>query len=185
MDACRTTCFIPVRDYDLAATLSCGQAFRWTEHHGAWEGVVGTRWLRLRVRDGGMEAETATAVEDWSWLTHHLQSEVDLAAVLGTFPDDAAMRSSVIACRGLRLLRQEPWECLASFLLSSTKQIVQIRQIIGLLCARFGLPVAALYLSSSCRFATIARCFAPRSIASRTPLSTRMAVTVPARGAGI
>ena len=107
MDACRTTCFIPVRDYDLAATLSCGQAFRWTEHYAAWEGVVGTRWVRLRVRDGGMEAETATAVEDWSWLTHHLQSEVDLAAVLGTFPDDAAMRSSVIACRGLRLLRQE------------------------------------------------------------------------------
>jgi len=35
-------------------------------------------------------------------------------------------------------LRQEPWECLASFILSSTKQIVQIRQIVALLCERFG-----------------------------------------------
>jgi len=42
-------------------------------------------------------------------------------------------------------LRQEPWECLASFICSSTKQIVQIEQIVALLCRRFGqpLPVAA------------------------------------------
>ena len=51
------------------------------------------------------------------------------------------MHASVTACRGLRLLRQDPWECLASFILSSTKQIVQIRQIVGLLCERFGSPV--------------------------------------------
>jgi N-glycosylase/DNA lyase len=38
-------------------------------------------------------------------------------------------------------LRQDPWECLASFICSSTKQIVQIRQIVALLCERFGEPV--------------------------------------------
>ena len=48
---------------------------------------------------------------------------------------------TVKGCRGLRLLRQDPWECLASFILSSTKQIVQIRQIIALLCERHGEPV--------------------------------------------
>jgi N-glycosylase/DNA lyase len=48
----------------------------------------------------------------------------------------------VAACRGLRLLRQDPWECLASFILSSTKQIVQIRQIIAVLCERYGEPLA-------------------------------------------
>ncbi len=138
----RTACFIPVRDYDLATTLNCGQAFRWIARDGAWEGVVGPRWVRLRARDGGIEAETAAAVQDWSWLRRHLQSDVDIGSILGTFPDDDAMRASAAACRGLRLLRQEPWECLASFILSSTKQIVQIRQIIGLLCVRFGPPVA-------------------------------------------
>jgi N-glycosylase/DNA lyase len=39
---------------------------------------------------------------------------------------------------GLRVLRQEPWETLASFIASSTKQIVQIRQIVELLAQRFG-----------------------------------------------
>ena len=48
------------------------------------------------------------------------------------------MNAAVASCRGLRLLRQDPWECLASFILSSTKQIVQIRQIVSLLCSRFG-----------------------------------------------
>src|SRR5271156_5667862 len=48
------------------------------------------------------------------------------------------MNRAVASCRGLRLLRQDPWECLASFILSSTKQIVQIRQIVSLLCERFG-----------------------------------------------
>jgi N-glycosylase/DNA lyase len=42
----------------------------------------------------------------------------------------------------MRLLRQDPWECLASFILSSTKQIVQIRQIVALLCERYGEPLA-------------------------------------------
>jgi N-glycosylase/DNA lyase len=48
------------------------------------------------------------------------------------------MRAAVTASPGLRLSRQDPWECLASFILSSTKQIVQIQQIIKLLCERFG-----------------------------------------------
>jgi hypothetical protein len=51
------------------------------------------------------------------------------------------MREAVAACRGLRLVRQEPWECLASFICSSTKQIVQIEQIVGLLSQKFGPPL--------------------------------------------
>jgi N-glycosylase/DNA lyase len=58
-----------------------------------------------------------------------------------TFPDDEPMIAAANACRGLRLLRQEPWECLASFILSSTKQIVQIQQIVALLCERLGDPL--------------------------------------------
>jgi N-glycosylase/DNA lyase len=46
-------------------------------------------------------------------------------------------------CRGLRLLRQDPWECLASFILSSSKQIVQIQEVVHTLRRRFGRPIAA------------------------------------------
>ena len=150
-------------DYDLAATLDSGQAFRWQEHDGGWEAVIAGRWVRLvdsqsRRSEGALSsptpnshlpspapcltAQSATPCTDWRWLTDYLQLDVDFPAVLATFPDDEPMRAAVRACRGLRLLRQEPWECLASFILSSTKQIVQIRQIVALLCERFGTPAA-------------------------------------------
>ncbi len=131
-----------VRDYDLAATLASGQAFRWRPQGRGWAGVIGSRWVRLSSGDGNIVAETVSSAGDWGWLTDYLQLEVDLSRVLAEFPDDEPLRAAMVACRGLRLLRQDPWECLASFILSSTKQIVQIQQIITLLCERFGEPVA-------------------------------------------
>ena len=130
------------RDYDLAATLTSGQAFRWRRAGGGWEGVIGSRWVRLCSAGGSIVAETAAPHEDWRWLVDYLQLEVDLPGVLAAFPDDAPLRAAKSACRGLHLLRQDPWECLASFILSSTKQIVQIQQIIAVLCERFGERVA-------------------------------------------
>lgn len=127
-----------VRDYDLPATLTCGQAFRWHSRDGGWEAVIDGKWVRLLGDETGIRAETAIPQTDWRWLSDYLQSDIDLNSVLLSFPKDEPMRASVSACRGLRLLRQDPWECLASFILSSTKQIVQIQQIIGLLCERFG-----------------------------------------------
>lgn len=132
----------PAADYDLAATLTSGQAFRWRECGGAWEGVVGYRWVRLRAQAGQIIAQTSADPGNWDWMRHYLQLGINLNAVLAAFPTDPAMQASVAACRGLRLLRQDQWECLASFICSSTKQIVQIRQIIALLCERFGEPCA-------------------------------------------
>jgi len=135
--------FLRVHDYDLAATFDSGQVFRWRKLEDSWTGVVEKHWVRLTQMRDGIRAEVAAPVRDWDWLCEFLQTEVDLAAVLETFPDDEPLRAAVSACRGLRVLQQDPWECLASFILSSTKQIVQIRQIISLLCERFGEPVEA------------------------------------------
>jgi len=133
-----------VEDYNLAATLASGQAFRWRCRDGAWEGVVGNQWVRLRSDEFSIHAEVAAPVKDWAWLSDYLQLDVDIRNVVRTFPEDEPMKAAVNVCRGLRLLRQDPWECLASFILSSTKQIVQIQQIIGLLTERFGEPIPAL-----------------------------------------
>jgi len=115
-----TTTTFPVRHYDLAATLTSGQAFRWQSHQDAWLGVIGKRWVRLRQGPTSLTAETAQPVADWRWLHHYLQTDLDWSGVVRTFPDDEPMRAAVAACRGLRLLRQEPWECLAPFILSSS-----------------------------------------------------------------
>ncbi|MEP6663741.1 MAG: DNA glycosylase [Verrucomicrobiota bacterium] len=133
----------PVEHYDLGATLSSGQAFRWKFRDGAWEGVIGSRWVQLRQNKKSITVTTSRFSNDWFWLENYLQLQTDLPKILATFPDDEPMRAAIAACRGLRLLRQDPWECLASFILSSTKQIVQIRQIVALLCERFGEKTSA------------------------------------------
>src|SRR5881394_3261055 len=132
-----------IRDYDLAATLESGQAFRWNLVDGGWNGVIGNHWVRLQADEFSIRAQAADPVSDWDWLANYLQLNLDLGSVITTFPDDEPMRTAVLAWRGLRLLRQDPWECLASFILSSTKQIVQIQQIVELLCQRFGERVPA------------------------------------------
>jgi N-glycosylase/DNA lyase len=134
----------PVRDYDLDATLASGQVFGWRRGEHAWTGVVNGRWVELSQHPSGVLARVIEPAQDWDWLKHFLQTDLDLPEVIATFPpDDKHLAAAVQACRGLRLLRQDPWECLASFILSSTKQIVQIRQIVQALSERHGRRVAA------------------------------------------
>lgn len=130
----------PAKNYNLAATLTSGQAFRWYPAKGydAWEGVIGHDHVRLREREAGIEAESLTPNPGWCAIEDYLQIGVDIDAITATFPDDAPMQAAIKACRGLRLLRQDPWECLASFILSSTKQIVQIQQIVKAVCECYG-----------------------------------------------
>ena len=102
------------------------------------------RWIRLDQEAGGISASIVNSKDiSWDWLEGYLQLGVNPKALIATFPQDEHLKTAVESCRGLRLLRQDPWECLASFILSSTKQIVQIRQIVSLVCERFGEHVAA------------------------------------------
>ncbi|MCC7375599.1 MAG: hypothetical protein IT581_13160 [Verrucomicrobiales bacterium] len=133
---------LKVRDYHLSATLNSGQAFRWQAEGPSWTGVVAGRWVRLTQRtETAIAAETWVDPGNWDWLRHYLQVDVDLKSIVATFPDDPPLRQAIEACWGLRLLRQDPWECLASFLMSSTKQIPQIRQIVAELSQQFGPPI--------------------------------------------
>jgi len=123
--------------------MTSGQVFGWEKVDGGWVGVLDGNWVRLQSFSDGIRATTAAPQSDWRWLIHFLQIEVNLPNLLATFPsNDPNLNEAVKSCHGLRLLRQSPWECLASFILSSTKQIVQIRQIVRTICARHGTPVA-------------------------------------------
>jgi len=125
---------INVADFDLASTLMCGQAFRWTAGADGWfAGIVGQHVCRLR--------QTGTLLEG-DIDQHYLALDESLLDIVATFPDVDALQQAVRQHWGLRVLRQEPWETLASFIASSTKQIVQIRQIVDNLARRFGQPLA-------------------------------------------
>ena len=140
---------INVSDFSLALTLECGQAFRWQRHADGWfTGVVGKEIWRLRQNDHAIEWNVVSP----SAINHqpspisvvrYLSLDASLPKIFATFPSDPLLHQAAREHHGLRVIRQEPWECLASFIASSSKQIVQIRQIVSLLAQRFGEPIDA------------------------------------------
>jgi N-glycosylase/DNA lyase len=125
---------ISAPDFDLAVTLDSGQVFHWEKIGAGFVGAIGAEPIYIEQRGetlrfaGGSE----TMVRDYFALDH------PLAEICASFPEDPAMNEARAFCRGLRILRQPRWECLASFITSSMKQVAHIRQMSQALRRRFG-----------------------------------------------
>ena len=123
---------------NLAATLECGQVFHWDRRpDGAWEGLIGQQLAVVRGDRGTLVVERG----DRAAVEHYFALDHDLEAIAQTFPRDVTMQAALDFCRGLRMIRQPAWECLATFITSSMKQVTHIRQMSHALRARFGRPV--------------------------------------------
>ncbi len=132
-------------EINLRATLECGQVFHWQERDdGAWEGLIGNVRAVVRENAGGLEVMQGepAAVARYFALDH------DLGRIYAGFPRDATMLAALDFCRGLRIIRQPAWECLATFITSSMKQVTHIRQMSHALRARFGRAVRGTGLRS-------------------------------------
>lgn len=119
---------------DLSLSLSCGQAFRWEECEGWWEGVVGGRLWRVRQEGNRIRYSGTTA----SAIRHYLALDEDLPAILASVDRDPVIHRSIGACRGLRILRQDTWEILISFICATNTNIPRIRKMIASLAGCFG-----------------------------------------------
>jgi N-glycosylase/DNA lyase len=71
-------------------------------------------------------------------VAHYFALDHPLAEICASFPNDPIMITARNFCRGLRIIRQPKWECLATFICSSMKQVAHIRQISKALRERFG-----------------------------------------------
>lgn len=126
--------------FDLASTLLSGQAFHWQKVAGGYAGLIGKTPVFLREQGPGMIGLTPGTKET---ARHYLALDHDMEAIVASFPaDDAVLAQAVAFAPGLRLLRQPAWECLATFITSSMKQVAHIAHISHTLRRRFGEPVA-------------------------------------------
>ena len=127
--------------FDLASTLNSGQAFHWHEWEGGFTGLIGEEPVFIAQPEAGTllcSRGMAEAVRSYLGLDH------DMNRIADTFPSsDAVLARAIEWCPGLRLLRQPRWECLATFITSSLKQVPHIRRISLTLRERFGQPVKA------------------------------------------
>lgn len=89
----------------------------------------------LTKRGGRVYCEGA----DTSRVKSYLALDHDMEAILGSFPDDDPyLVAALDFCGGIRILRQPKWECLASFICSSLKQVTHIRQMSLTMRKKFG-----------------------------------------------
>lgn len=112
-------------EFDLRMTLESGQTFHWTEQEGGYTGCIGSE--ALFVRQEGSRLHYRGVGEER--IRHYFALDHDLAAIRNSCRGHAAAHEAAIACKGLRIMRQPHWECLATFILSPMKQVAHIRQM--------------------------------------------------------
>src|SRR5512140_3493551 len=129
--------------FDLEKTLESGQVFHWQKVGDGFVGVIGDlpvyveqRGNVLTVRDG--EAVRSPRRPLPGIVARYFALDHPLAEICDSFPKDPVMNAARDFCHGLRIIPQPKWECLATFICSSMKQVAHIRQISMALGKRFG-----------------------------------------------
>ncbi|MDD1767891.1 MAG: hypothetical protein LUQ27_04930 [Methanomassiliicoccales archaeon] len=122
-------------DLNLDLTLGCGQVFRWRKEHGWWKGVLAGRVVRLRQQ--GSRVDVVGGVADDALLSY-FRSDDDLDDIVQEISKDGFVEKLVKNYKGLRLIRQDPWECAASYTLATFASIPRIEGMIENICRAFG-----------------------------------------------
>lgn len=132
---------------DLQISLRMGQAFRWQPERAGWfSGVVSGQFIHLRkIRDGLLEFQAAPGPDNAAApiLRDYLRLDDDITAIYADIANrDPKIKEMVEQYPGLRILRQEPWECLISYILSAQSPITRIERNVKALADQFGNRIA-------------------------------------------
>ncbi len=128
--------------FNLERTLCCGQVFRWEKIGGWWYGVISGKIVKVRQTNRGLVFQGFPIVNA-DFIRHYLRLDDDLPRILSQINRDKHIDEAIVAFRGLRLIRQEPWECLISYMCATYKNIPAIRKTILNLSIKFGEKITA------------------------------------------
>lgn len=133
--------------YSLGLTLLCGQCFRWErpDPDGWFTGVAGQAFWRIR-QDGKhlfweCSSPNVRGQKAGEWLYQYLHLDDDLESWVKTYQDHPVLQNPIRLLKGLRILRQEPWECTLSFMFAQGLSVKVIRQALWKFCVEYAKPV--------------------------------------------
>lgn len=135
--------FLPVRaPYHVLRTLSCGQAFGWRVDETAASGIFAGRRICLRQWRGAVEVAGLSDEASVRRLGHYLALDLPLRAIERALASDHVLAGILPLTSGIAILRQDPWVCLAGFIISAFNNIPKIELTLARLRRRFGAPLA-------------------------------------------
>lgn len=127
--------------FSLRDTLCCGQCFRWEElPDGSFWGIASGKAITVRQEEDRLLWQGDPAQKEF-W-DEYFDLDTDYAAFVRDFQGDPTLQKACQMAGGIRLLRQDPWEALCSFIISQNNNIPRIRGIVDRLCQLLGEPVA-------------------------------------------
>lgn len=137
-----------VKCLDLDLTLDCGQAFRWEKQaDSSWSGVVKGVFLNIS-KMGDTIILKNTSKDDFEniWIDY-FDFNKDYVEICDTLKQDTLLAPTVDAYYGIRILNQDSWEALCSFVISQQNNIIRIKGIISRLCRIYGEEVRSGFYS--------------------------------------
>lgn len=134
-----------LRDFSLREILDCGQCFRWLPLDGdetRWSGIAMGKRLEIQKLGEGeflfLDTNQQEFEEIWA---DYFDLQTDYAALKSALCCDPVMAEATTYAPGIRVLRQNGWEALCTFIISQNNNIKRIRGIVERLCECFGEPV--------------------------------------------
>ena len=130
-------------DLDLDETLDCGQAFRWKKIERGYEctytgSFVNDRLTVSQTKKGEFIFHDTTESDFLSKWLDYFDFNTDYSELKRCFSEDETLAKACGFAGGIRLLRQDSWECLISFIISQNNNIPRIKGIIDRLCGNYG-----------------------------------------------
>lgn len=127
------------RELDIEKTFECGQCFRWNaDESGVYRGIAFGYPARVWTENG--EVYLCSDAPEALW-REYFDLDRDYAGISAGFHGGEYLDSCIAYGQGIRILRQEPWETLCSFIISQCNNISRIKGIVERLCESFGEPV--------------------------------------------
>ena len=135
-----------IKNFNIAQTLDCGQAFRWSKNNdNVWYGIAFGKFLKIK-QDNEKIILFATTKNDFEeiWL-NYFDLNRDYAQIIDGISHNETLKNAAEYGNGIRILRQDSWEALCSFIISQNNNIPRIKGIVERLCENFGEKIEGGY----------------------------------------
>jgi N-glycosylase/DNA lyase len=125
---------LEVKAFCLDFTLCCGQVFRWNKIGEWWYGVANDQAFKVRQRQTTLEFTNV----DLQFIKNYFALNEDLSKIAESINKDKYIEKALKKFWGLRLIRQDPWECLLSYICATCKNIPAIKNMLNNLARKYG-----------------------------------------------
>ena len=129
-----------VNDFQLDHVFDCGQCFRWNkEEDGSYTGIAGGKILNVSRNGSDLVLENTDAEEFIGFWREYFDFDTDYTEIKKHLIEkDPVMEEAIRAGQGIRILNQDVWETVVSFIISANNNIPRIKKCIESLCERYG-----------------------------------------------